>query len=102
MIQVYELWESEEALQAHFDHPNYHDMRAMLGAGGLVERGEPQAPHRQVGARVRRRLRRHRFLRLTVATPRIDAVVFDFGGVLITSICNQVGNVAASHGVDST
>lgn len=36
LIQVYELWESEEALQAHFAHPNYHDMRAMLGAGGLV------------------------------------------------------------------
>ncbi len=36
LIQVYELWESAEALQAHFDHPNYHDMRAMLGAGGLV------------------------------------------------------------------
>ena len=36
LIQVYELWESEETLQAHFDHPNYHDMRAMLGAGGLV------------------------------------------------------------------
>jgi quinol monooxygenase YgiN len=36
LIQVYELWESEEALAAHFDHPNYHDMRAMLGKGGLV------------------------------------------------------------------
>lgn len=36
LIQVYELWESEETLQAHFDHPNYHDMRDMLGAGGLV------------------------------------------------------------------
>ena len=36
LIQVYELWESEAALQAHFDHPNYHDMRATLGAGGLV------------------------------------------------------------------
>ena len=35
-IQVYELWESEAALAAHFDHPNYHDMRAMLGQGGLV------------------------------------------------------------------
>ena len=29
-----------------------------------------------------------------------DAIVFDFGGVLITSINNQVGDVAASHGVD--
>jgi quinol monooxygenase YgiN len=36
LIQVYELWESEEALHAHFDHPNYHAMREMLGAGGLV------------------------------------------------------------------
>ena len=36
LIQVYELWESEEALAAHFEHPNYHDMRAMLGKGGLV------------------------------------------------------------------
>ncbi|WP_420452292.1 putative quinol monooxygenase [Ilumatobacter sp.] len=36
LIQVYELWESEEALAAHFDHPNYHDMRTMLGAGGLA------------------------------------------------------------------
>lgn len=35
-IQVYELWESSGALDAHFLHPNYHDMRAMLGAGGLV------------------------------------------------------------------
>lgn len=36
LIQVYELWESEEALAAHFQHPNYHDMRATLGRGGLV------------------------------------------------------------------
>jgi quinol monooxygenase YgiN len=36
LIQVYELWESEEALMAHFSHPNYHNMRDMLGAGGLV------------------------------------------------------------------
>jgi quinol monooxygenase YgiN len=36
LIQVYELWESEEALAAHFDHQNYVDMRNMLGAGGLV------------------------------------------------------------------
>lgn len=28
------------------------------------------------------------------------AVVFDFGGVLITSIGNQIGKVAASHGVE--
>ena len=36
LIQVYELWESEEALAEHFQHPNYHDMRTMLGKGGLV------------------------------------------------------------------
>jgi quinol monooxygenase YgiN len=36
LIQVYELWESEESLAAHFKHQNYLDMRAMLGAGGLV------------------------------------------------------------------
>ena len=36
LIQVYELWESEEALAVHFEHPNYLDMRAMLGKGGLV------------------------------------------------------------------
>lgn len=36
LIQVYELWESEEALQAHFAHPNYHNMRTMLGESGLA------------------------------------------------------------------
>ncbi len=36
LIQVYELWESEEALNAHFDHPNYHAMRTMLNDGGLA------------------------------------------------------------------
>ncbi|NQY55096.1 MAG: antibiotic biosynthesis monooxygenase [Ilumatobacteraceae bacterium] len=35
-IQVYELWESEEALHAHFDHPNYFAMRDLLAVGGLV------------------------------------------------------------------
>ena len=30
----------------------------------------------------------------------VEAVVFDFGGVLITSIRNQLGEVAATHGVD--
>jgi epoxide hydrolase-like predicted phosphatase len=29
-----------------------------------------------------------------------EAVVFDFGGVLITSISNQLGSIAASHGVE--
>ena len=36
LIQVYELWESEQSLSAHLVHQNYHDMRAMLGAGGLT------------------------------------------------------------------
>jgi quinol monooxygenase YgiN len=36
LIQVYELWESEAALTAHFVHQNYLDMRTMLGKGGLV------------------------------------------------------------------
>ena len=36
LIQVYELWESEEALAAHFLHQNYLDMRSTLGAGGLA------------------------------------------------------------------
>ena len=36
LIQVYELWESEEALQAHFAHPNYLAMRTMLNEGGLA------------------------------------------------------------------
>jgi len=36
LIQVYELWESQEALAAHFDHPNYLAMRTMLNDAGLV------------------------------------------------------------------
>jgi len=36
LIQVYELWESEAALAAHFEHQNYLDMRTMLNAGGLT------------------------------------------------------------------
>jgi putative hydrolase of the HAD superfamily len=35
------------------------------------------------------------------APRRYEAVVFDFGGVLITSISHQVGGIAASHGVDT-
>jgi epoxide hydrolase-like predicted phosphatase len=35
-----------------------------------------------------------------LATPQAGAVVFDFGGVLITTIANQVGKVAASHSVE--
>ena len=34
-IQVYELWENAETLAAHFDHPNYHNMRELLGKYGL-------------------------------------------------------------------
>jgi len=30
-----------------------------------------------------------------------EAVVFDFGGVLITSISNQIGAIASSHGVET-
>jgi quinol monooxygenase YgiN len=44
LIQVYELWESEETLAAHLVHPNYHEMRATLGAGGLVS--APSRKHR--------------------------------------------------------
>ncbi len=36
LIQVYELWESEEALAAHFTHPNYTAMRTMLNEAGLT------------------------------------------------------------------
>jgi len=35
LIQVYELWEDEATLAAHFDHPNYHGMRDLLGRFGL-------------------------------------------------------------------
>jgi quinol monooxygenase YgiN len=44
LIQVYELWESEEALEAHFLHQNYLDMRTMLGEGGL--KGAVSRKHR--------------------------------------------------------
>jgi hypothetical protein len=49
-IQVYELWDDEASLAAHFVHPNYDAMRALLqqyprtGAWNrmyLVERSEP-------------------------------------------------------------
>jgi quinol monooxygenase YgiN len=36
LIQVYELWEDEASLQAHFDHPNYFAMREMLNDAGLA------------------------------------------------------------------
>ena len=44
LIQVYELWESEEALAAHFLHQNYLDMRTTLGEGGL--KGAVSRKHR--------------------------------------------------------
>ena len=36
LIQVYELWESEESLDVHLRHPNYLAMREALGAGGIT------------------------------------------------------------------
>ena len=36
LIQVYELWEDEASLAAHFEHPNYAAMREMLNAAGLA------------------------------------------------------------------
>jgi len=36
LIQVYELWTDDEALQQHFNHPNYTAMRTMLNSAGLV------------------------------------------------------------------
>ena len=36
LIQVYELWEDEATLHAHFDHPNYHAMRELLNGAGLA------------------------------------------------------------------
>lgn len=35
-IQVYELWVDEASLAAHFEHPNYVNMRDTLGACGIV------------------------------------------------------------------
>jgi quinol monooxygenase YgiN len=29
-ILVYELWEDQAALAAHFEHPNYHEMREVF------------------------------------------------------------------------
>ena len=34
-IQVYELWADEASLAAHFEHPNYLNMRNALGSFGL-------------------------------------------------------------------
>ena len=35
-IQVHEAWDDEGSLVAHFRHPNYDEMRALLGAGGIT------------------------------------------------------------------
>lgn len=35
-IQVYELWDDEASLVAHFRHPNYLAMRDLLGSLGLT------------------------------------------------------------------
>lgn len=34
-IQVYELWTDQESLAAHFQHPNFVNMRTTLGRFGL-------------------------------------------------------------------
>lgn len=36
LIQVYELWQDEASLAAHFEHPNYFNMRSMLAEAGLA------------------------------------------------------------------
>jgi quinol monooxygenase YgiN len=35
-IQVYELWTDQASLAAHFEHPNYLNMRTFLGSCGLT------------------------------------------------------------------
>lgn len=35
-IRVYELWQDATTLEAHFLHPNYTDMRALLGTFGIT------------------------------------------------------------------
>jgi quinol monooxygenase YgiN len=34
-IQVYELWDTQVSLAAHFTHPNYLNMRTTLGQFGI-------------------------------------------------------------------
>ena len=36
-IQVYELWEDEPSLVAHFKHANYEAMKDALGGVGIVD-----------------------------------------------------------------
>ncbi len=35
-VQVYELWDDEASLAAHFEHANYFGMREMLGGMGMT------------------------------------------------------------------
>ena len=35
-LEVYELWEDEASLAAHFHHENYFNMRNLLGSIGLA------------------------------------------------------------------
>lgn len=35
-IQVYELWDDQASLAAHFEHQNYFNMRETLGQCGIV------------------------------------------------------------------
>jgi quinol monooxygenase YgiN len=35
-IQVYELWADEPSLDAHFQHPNYRSMLALISELGIV------------------------------------------------------------------
>jgi quinol monooxygenase YgiN len=35
-ITVFELWTDAASLEAHFQHPNYTDMRTALGAAGIT------------------------------------------------------------------
>lgn len=37
VIQVYELWDDEASLAAHFEHENYLNMRQTLGQAGIVK-----------------------------------------------------------------
>jgi quinol monooxygenase YgiN len=34
-IQIYELWTDQASLAAHFEHPNYLNMRKLLNGAGL-------------------------------------------------------------------
>ena len=36
-IQVYELWEDDASLAAHFKHQNYEDMKTVLGEVGITD-----------------------------------------------------------------